>query len=98
MYYDAANNEKFFTGTFQSLMTNHIASNLANDSNVVDTQLLNFTTMAEDLYVSRDAEMGVDLNDEAVSIMKFQNAYNAACRLMTAFDDMIDRLINGTGA
>lgn len=27
--------------------------------------------------------MGVDLNDEATSLMTYQKAYTAACRLMT---------------
>ena len=40
--------------------------------------------------------MGVDLNDEAMNMMMFQKAYSAACRLMTTYDSMLDRLINGT--
>nr|WP_297718874.1 flagellar basal body rod C-terminal domain-containing protein [Intestinimonas sp.] len=29
--------------------------------------------------------------------MQYQKSYNAACRLMTTMDAMIDKLINGTG-
>ena len=40
--------------------------------------------------------MGVDLNDEAMNLMQYQKAYQAACRLMTTYDEMLNKLINGT--
>lgn len=30
-------------------------------------------------------------------MIKFQNAYNAAARFMTAMDELLEKLINGTG-
>ena len=93
---DAASDEVFFTGSFQELFTNHMVGSLANDIRVTKTMLSNYETVAEELYVDRDAVQGVDLNDEAMNMMQFQKAYSAACRLMTTFDDMLDRLINGT--
>ncbi len=39
----------------------------------------------------------VDLNDEAMNLMQYSKSYNAACRLMTTLDTMLDKLINGTG-
>ena len=39
---------------------------------------------------------GVDLNDEALSMMTFQKSYAAACQLITTLDSMLDKLINGT--
>ena len=85
-----------FKGTFQEMFTNNIAGVLADDTNVTATMLSNHETTADDLYVERDGIMGVDLNDEAMNLMQFQKAYSAACRLMTTFDDMLERLINGT--
>ena len=46
---------------------------------------------------NRDGVSGVDLNDEAMNMMQYQKAYTAACRLMTAVDEALDRLINNTG-
>lgn len=40
--------------------------------------------------------MGVDLNDEATSLMTYQKAYTAACRLMTVLEEALDSLINRT--
>ena len=50
-----------------------------------------------EIDTSRDGVSGVDLNDEAMNMMQYQKAYSAACRLMTAIDEAIDRLINNTG-
>ena len=50
-----------------------------------------------DLDTSREGVSGVDLNDETMNMMQYQKAYSAACRLMTAIDEAIDRLINNTG-
>jgi flagellar hook-associated protein 1 FlgK len=46
----------------------------------------------------RKAEVsGVDLDEETADLLRFQRAYQAAARVMTVLDEMLDRLINGTG-
>ena len=96
VYEKADSDDVFFTGSYQQLFTDHMSLTLAVDYNYVSTMLNNTSVAADNLYVDRDGVMGVDLNDEAMSIMMYQKAYDAACRLMTTFDEMIDRLINGT--
>ena len=86
----------FFKGTFQDMLTDSIAGTLAKDQNITTSMLGNYNATADELYVSRDSIMGVDLNDEAMNMMMFQKAYSAACRLMTTYDGMLDKLINGT--
>jgi len=39
----------------------------------------------------------VSLDEEISNLIKFQHAYNAAARNMTAIDEMIDRIINHLG-
>ena len=46
---------------------------------------------------SRNSVSGVDFNDEAMNLMMYAKAYNAACRLMTTIDSVLDKLINNTG-
>jgi len=41
---------------------------------------------------------GVSVDEEMVDLLKFQHAYSAAARVLSVADEMIDRLINGTGA
>ena len=85
-----------FTGTFQEMLTDTIAGTLAKDQSITESMLNNYNATADELYINRDAVMGVDLNDEAMNMMMFQKAYSAACRLMTTFDSLLDKLINGT--
>ena len=93
---DAASTDVFFTGTFNELLTDFLAGGLATDMNVSNTMLNNYEIMSDDLYVERDGVMGVDLNDEAMNMMMYEKSYTAACRLMTTYDSMLDKLINGT--
>jgi flagellar hook-associated protein 1 len=49
------------------------------------------------LVTDRESVNGVSLNEEAADLIKYQQAYNAATRMMTAIDDMLDRVINNMG-
>jgi len=86
----------FFNGSFQEMLTN-ISGTLANDVKSTSTLLNNYASSATEISVSRDSVSGVDLNDEATSLMQYQKSYSAACRLMTTLDEALDKLINGTG-
>lgn len=46
---------------------------------------------------ARDAESGVNIDEEMAFMVAFQHSYGAASRLITAIDEMLTRLINGTG-
>ena len=43
------------------------------------------------------SEAGVDIDEETISLMTFQHAYQGAARVMTAVDEMLDTLINRMG-
>jgi flagellar hook-associated protein 1 FlgK len=45
----------------------------------------------------RDADSGVNLDEEMTNMVAYQQAYNAAARFLTSVDEMIDTLINRTG-
>jgi len=45
----------------------------------------------------RTAIAGVSLDEEMVGLVRYNHAYNGAARVITAMDDLLDRLINGTG-
>lgn len=92
---DAASDKKYFNGTFQEMLnnTNHI---LASDQKTSTTLYNGYTTRALALDNDRQSVSGVDLNEEATSMMMYQKSYAAACQLMTTLDSMLDKLINGT--
>jgi len=45
----------------------------------------------------RQSVMGVSIDEEMTDMLKYQHAYNAAARVITVMDEMLDKLINGTG-
>ncbi len=94
---DAATKDTFFTGSFQQFFTDCMGGTLADDTMTTEAMYQNYSISAEELYVDRDAVVGVDLNDEAMNMIQFQKSYSAACRLMTVIDEVLDKLINGTG-
>lgn len=84
-----------YHGTFEDMLL-RIQSTLAQDQTSTDALLNNYTVTADDISVDREGVMGVDLNDEATSLMTYQKAYTAACRLMNVLEEALDSLINGT--
>lgn len=92
---DAAG-DNIFTGSFNDMLSN-TCTVLGNDDRVTTTKLNNSYTTQVTIDTTRDGVSGVDLNDEAMNMMTYQKAYTAACRLMTAMDEALDRLINNTG-
>jgi flagellar hook-associated protein 1 FlgK len=46
---------------------------------------------------AREAEAGVNLDEEMTNLLTFQRSYEAASRVMTTIDSMLDQLINRTG-
>lgn len=49
---------------------------------------------AEGLHI---AATSVDTDEETVNLLSYQRAYQAAARVMTTVDEMLDQLINRTG-
>ena len=51
-----------------------------------------------DQLTNRVSEIsGVSLDEEATDMVRFQHAYQAAARVITTMDEMLNTLINGTG-
>ena len=86
----------FYKGSFHGML-DYINGLLGEDTQSTGQILDNYIVAAEELGVSRDSVSGVDLNDEAVNMMQYQKSYSAACRLLTTLDEVLDKLINGTG-
>lgn len=86
-------NELMYEGTFQSAYAN-IAVDL--NSEVKSTELLFQTHMStlDSTELSREALSGVSLDEEGISMLTYSKSYNAAARLMTTLDEMLDTLIN----
>ena len=58
----------------------------------------NESKLASQLDDKRQEVMGVSSDEELGSMIKYQQAYNAASRYVNVVSDMIETLINRTGA
>lgn len=57
----------------------------------------NYALLVQQIENQRQSVQGVSLDEEMTNLVKFQNAYEAAARVITAMDQALDTLINGTG-
>ena len=57
----------------------------------------NATTMKESIEYRRASVMSVSLDEEMTDMIRFQQAYNASARMITAVDETLDKIINGMG-
>lgn len=57
----------------------------------------NTTILLTQIEGQRQSVSSVSLDEEMTNMIKFQHAYNAAARSLTATDEMLDRIINNMG-
>jgi flagellar hook-associated protein 1 FlgK len=57
----------------------------------------NATALSDSIEDRRQSASGVSLDEEMTGLIRFQRAFQAAARAMSATDDMLDHLINRTG-
>ncbi|OBZ07902.1 flagellar hook-associated protein FlgK [Bacillus sp. FJAT-27264] len=74
-----------------------IVGQLGVQTQEAERQSKNAQELTEQVELSRQSVSGVSLDEEMSDLIKFQHAYSAASRFMTAFDEMLNKLINGTG-
>ncbi len=87
---------RFFTGSFYNCFAS-IEATLGIDISSSTTMLDNQITVLNQTANSRDAISGVQLDEEGMNLLHYNQSYSAAARLMTTLDEMLDKLINGTG-
>lgn len=54
--------------------------------------------ITDQVDATRESISGVDIDEEMTDMIMYQHAYEAAGRLLTAVDELLDTLINRTGA
>lgn len=94
--YESASGKPMFNGTF-SEMWNNIGTTRGEDEKYTSTMLETHYKNLLSVDTERDSVSSVDFNDEAMNLMMYSKSYNAACRLMTTIDSVLDKLINNTG-
>lgn len=74
-----------------------IVGQLGVQTQEAERQSKNAQELTEQVELNRQSVSGVSLDEEMTDLLKFQHAYSAASRFMTTFDELLNKLINGTG-
>ncbi|MFA9423336.1 MAG: flagellar hook-associated protein FlgK [Sedimentibacter sp.] len=82
-----------FKGTFQEFLT-YTSTRLSLQVSDANTSFDTYSDTQYQIDYARSSISSVDLNEEGVNLLTYSKSYNAAARLMTTLDDMLDTLIN----
>ncbi len=85
-----------FEGTIQEAYDN-IQNVQAIDRKSSSTLLENSMIILNQIQDTKDSVSSVSQDEEVMDLMRYQQSYNAASRLMTTLDEILDKLINSTG-
>ncbi len=61
------------------------------------TMAKNQKALVDQINTQRQSVMGVNMDEEMMDIIKFQQAFNGIARYITTIDEMLDKIINGMG-
>lgn len=92
----AGNQITFYKGSFHDCFAN-LEVTLGIDYKSANTMLANQISVLNETANSRDAVSGVQLDEEGMDLLHYNQSYSAAARFMTTLDEALDKLINGTG-
>ena len=76
-----------------SFISNRLGQTIQYESSRYDTAVVT----VDGLLDARDDVSAPSMNEEGINMMNYQKWYNASSRILTTLDDMLDKLINGTG-
>jgi flagellar hook-associated protein 1 len=76
---------------------NSLVAGLGTDNRTARNEVSTQEALVELLGRRRQALSGVSLDEEATNLLRYQRAYEAAARVLSTYDEMLDKLINGTG-
>lgn len=74
-----------------------ILSDIALNTSSANTFYTNYKNVAASIDIQRTSVSGVDEDEEAISLVKFQNAYNLSSKMIQVLTEMYDKLILDTG-
>ena len=94
---DLQSNVTMYRGDVASSFLTTLLSDVTVDTQKAEIFYNNYSNMESTISNLRISVSGVDEDEEALDLIKFQNAYNLASKVISVMDEMYDRLINETG-
>lgn len=86
-----------FRGDDASTFLETMLSDITVDAQKSQIFLSNYSNLEESIGNQRMSISGVDEDEEALNLIKFQNAYNMASKVISIMSELYDKLINETG-
>ena len=74
-----------------------IVSDISVDTEKNTVYFKNYSNMSSVIITQRTSVSGVDEDEEALNLVKFQNAYNLSSKMVQVLTEIYDKLINETG-
>ena len=98
LYQTATNREYLsFRGSSASEFLQSVLSDVALNAASADTFKSSYSNINDSINTKRMSISGVDEDEEALNLVKYQNAYNLAAKMIQTFSEIYDRLIRETG-
>lgn len=94
--FSTPNDIDLFTGTMQEAVDN-VSLTLGQDIGGMDAQDSANSTMLNNIDTRRQAISTVDINEEAINLVMYNQALSASARFMTTVDECLQTIINGMG-
>lgn len=88
---------KMFRGDSAESFLETLLSDITVDVDKTNTNYKNYFNLQTAVNNQRTSVSGVDEDEEALNLIKFQNAYNLASKVISVMAEMYDKLINETG-
>ena len=86
-----------FRGSSSAEFLQRLLSDVALNKQSANTFEQNFTTIGQVITNQRLSVSGVDTDEEALNLVKFQHAYELSAKVIQTMTEMYDRLILNTG-
>ena len=88
---------KMFRGDKAGMFLETLLSDLTVDANKAAIYYENYDNLKQSIGNQRTSISGVDEDEEALNLVKFQNAYNLNSKVISVMAELYDKLINETG-
>jgi flagellar hook-associated protein 1 FlgK len=95
--YDRTTDPPFTTATITTNTDAYYRTTVSNLGIVIDSVDRNLETadsLMNELQDRRDGVSAVSLDEEMINLVKYQNAYNAASKLLKVADEMMDTIMS----
>ena len=86
-----------YRGASGEQFLNTIYGDITVDAEESELLCENYTTIMNTVDKQRTSVSGVDEDEEALDLVKFQNAYNLCSKVVQVLSEMYDRLVTSTG-